>query len=685
METTNLLLEIGTEELPTKAVIDLPQEGERIWAKIFAENFIKCSAITTFGSPRRMAWIFHDIELKQQDRQIEKKGPNLAAAKKDGEWTQAAIGFAKSCGVNLEDLQTKTIGKADFLYFYGTEKGEELKNLFPKFFAEFISQLPIAKRMRWSNFGESFVRPVNTLTLMANSELWDLEFFGIKSSNLSQGHRVHCPEVRIFSALTYEKDLEQAKVIASIEKRKEIIKTEITKAAKSLNAKVLIDEDLVEEVACLTEFPVAVLGNFEPEFLEVPKEVLITTMADNQKTFAVVDEKGNLLPHFVAVANVISQNPAEVAHGNERVIRPRFADAKFFLTQDLKHKLEDYLPRLEKVVYQAKLGSLADKSRRLIQSCEAISPIVGADIELTKKAAALSKCDLQTEMVMEFPELQGLMGNYYAQKEGLNPEIALALEEQYYPLGDKDIPQSKTGTVLSMAEKLDNLIGGFAIGAKPTGSKDPYALRRASIGLIRIILKNNLKIKIAELLNLAVKNFPAELKAEAVLGEIRAYILERLAAFYKEQNIKPEIYNAVSALDLDDLVDFEQRIKALNEFSQKAEAEGFFSSAKRIRNILKKNGEVKKAVDIALFKEEAEENLWHRFTAISGSFKEKILNANYASAMELLGSLAPALATFFDSVMVMADEENLKNNRLALLTALQKEFDEIADLSLISK
>ena len=685
-ETTTLLIEIGMEELPTKAVTELSAAGRELWGQALHEAGLPFARVETFATPRRLAWRIHDVALEQDEQRIERKGPALAAAKDaSGNWSKAALGFAASCGVDVDKLAIEDTPKGQWLMYYGYQVGQTLQSLLPGMFEWVMGKLPIAKRMRWSDYEQSFVRPVLTLIVLAEDKVWDLAYYGISSDNESLGHRVHHPEnIEIPHALAYEKTLESAYVIASHEARMNRIREQVQAQARELGGKAVMPEALVHEVASLTEWPVAIAGHFAARFLDVPQEVLITTMQDNQKTFAVVDSNGKILPHFIAVANLESQDPASVSKGNEKVIRPRFADAEFFWQQDLKRKLEDYLPRLENVVYQEKLGSIAEKSRRMAQVAADLAPLCAADNDDVAQAARLSKCDLLTEMVMEFPELQGLMGRYYAEKQGLNPEIASALEEQYFPQGaGGKLPKSRAGLTLAIADKLDTLIGGFAIGAKPTGSKDPYALRRMAIGLIRLIIDNQLVLPLGAWLEKSAATFTPALAASAQVQEVRDYILERLQAWYREQDIAAEIYQAVRELNGDDLLDFDRRIKALADFAHSDAAPSLLASAKRIRNILKKNGESEHAVKDNLLQEEAEQQLWHTWQTLAPRFASAMAEGQYGAALNALAELGKPLDDFFTHVMVMSDDTALRDNRLALLSTLQRAFAQLADLSLM--
>ena len=686
--TTTLLIEIGVEELPTKAVTALADAGRDLWTQALDNAGLAHGAIEALATPRRLAWRIHDLAEKQPDQKIERKGPSLAAAKdKDGNWTKAALGFAASCGVEASDLGIEGTPKGAWLTYHGEQAGQTLETLLPELFRHVCDNLPIAKRMRWGDNEQSFVRPVLTLVALADERILPLDYFGIRAGRDTLGHRVHHPEpVSIQSAASYEADLRAAHVIASHSERMARIREQVEKEAAALGGSAILPEALLIENASLTEWPVAISGSFDERYLAVPQEVLITTMQDNQKTCAVVGACGKIQPHFIAIANLESQDPATVRKGNEKVIRPRFADAEFFWQQDLKHRLADYLPRLEAVTYQDKLGSLADKTRRLETLARELAAVTGADAEHAATAARLSKSDLLSEMVMEFPELQGIMGRYYAAAEGLPADIAAAIDEQYYPRGaGGELPQSPTGLTLALAEKLDTLVGGFAIGAKPTGSKDPYALRRMAISLIRLINENNLNLPLDRALAASAATYPATLAADKHTAAVRDYIRERLDSYYREQSIRSETVQAVLALDSDDLVDNDRRIRALDTFASSDNVKNLLASAKRIRNILKKNGERDGAVQTALLQEPAEQALWQAWQDKQPAFEQALAASDYRAALEPLATLGAPLDAFFTDVMVMSDDPALQQNRLTLLTTLQRGFDKIADLSLLSE
>ena len=686
--TTTLLIEIGVEELPTKAVTTLADAGRDLWAQALANAGLTHGDIEALATPRRLAWRIRDLATRQSDQKIERKGPALAAAKdKDGNWSKAALGFAASCGVDVAALAVEDTPKGKWLMYYGEQPGQPLEALLPELFRHVCDNLPIAKRMRWGDHEQSFVRPVLTLVALADDRVLPLEYFGVKAGRETLGHRVHHPQaVAITSATSYEADLRGAHIIASHAARMESIREQVEAKAAALGGVAVIPPALLAEVASLTEWPVAIAGSFDERYLAVPQEVLITTMQDNQKTFAVVGADGKIRPHFIAIANLESRDEATVRKGNEKVIRPRFADAEFFWQQDLKHRLADYLPRLEAVTYQDKLGSLADKTRRLEALARELAAVTGADAEHAATAARLSKSDLLSEMVMEFPELQGIMGRYYAAAEGLPADIAAAIDEQYYPRGaGGELPQSPTGLTLALAEKLDTLVGGFAIGAKPTGSKDPYALRRMAISLIRLINENGLNLPLDRALAASAATYPATLAADKHTAAVRDYIRERLDSYYREQGIRSETVQAVLALNSDDLVDNDRRIRALDTFAAGDNVKNLLASAKRIRNILKKNGERDGAVQTALLQEPAEQALWQAWQDKQPAFEQALAAGDYRAALEPLATLGAPLDVFFTDVMVMSDDPALQQNRLTLLTTLQRGFDKIADLSLLSE
>lgn len=680
----DLLIEIGVEELPTAAVTALPTAGADFLRKAFQEAELEFKDIQAFATPRRLAWKVEALQDIQADRQISRRGPALTVAKdEEGHWTKAALGFARSCEVAVDELTVEENEKGRWLQHCSIQQGQRIDELLPAIFHELIKHLPIAKQMRWSDHEHSFVRPVLSLVVLYGEEIIPLDFFGIYSDRLSLGHRVHHEQaVSIENASDYEETLFDAKVIVSHQKRMEKIADIVREKAAELNASPVMPDELLCEVASLTEWPVAICGEFESRFLDIPQEVLITTMQDNQKYFALVDQRGKLIHSFIVIANIESKNSKTMVKGNEKVIRPRFADAEFFWQQDLQQPLEHWFKGLEGVVQHEKLGSIADKSRRTAEIAACLAAICQADKESARQAAMLGKCDLLSEMVMEFPELQGVMGRYYAEHDGLSTEICQAIEQQYWPKGSgAAIPEEPLAVTLALADKLETLIAGFVVGAKPSGSKDPFALRRMTIGILRIIRENNLDVDLKEILYIAASAFPDHLQAEHYVDEIFHYMLERLKVYYHEQGISVDCFQAVRALHITRPLDIDNRIQALTAFLTMKEAGSLLSAAKRIRNILRKENLVTEEVHNRYLQEEEERILWSELQKVEKTTQQALQEKDYSGALNEMAVLKSSVDAFFDEVMVMADDEQLKNNRLALLNHLQKLMCSVADLS----
>lgn len=678
-----LLLELLTEELPTQAVRDLGEAGSAYLAQALRDLHFDFGRIKRFQTPRRLAWQVLDLNPQQPPQNIERRGPALNRAKnEDGSWSAATLGFAQSCGTTPEALQERDA----YLYFVKEEAGQHLRQVLPELFKNMMEALPIAKRMRWGDFEDSFVRPVLSIIALLDDEVIPFSYFGIETGRTTSGHRVHHPEsVLLNHALDYENALASASVMADFDKREAFIKNIIQDAAQSLSAEAVMSEALLREVTSLVEHPVAVIGEFDAAFLRIPQEVLMMTMQDNQKTFAVTDKQGTMLPYFIAIANLNSREPEAVKRGNEKVIRPRFEDAQFFWEQDLKQDLSAWAADLNKVTQHAKLGSVADKARRLEALAVSLCAVTGADEDAVRQAARLCKADLLSNMVGEFPELQGVMGMHYARQQGYPEAVSAAIAEHYQPLGASGaLPVSASGLTLALAEKIDTLMSGFAVGAKPTGSKDPYALRRNAIALIRMVLTKRLSLDLKRLFQHAASLLPEALQAASKIEELLAYIAERLQHYYREQGMNHAIFQAVAVFyqsrDLD-LLDFNARVEALQAFIQGEAAASFLASAKRIRNILKKNGTVEALPDTTLMTEQAERDLWAAWQASAPSINEALQAGDYAQVLQTLSAWAAPLDAFFTQVMVMAEDEALRRNRLALLSQLQSCFLQLADLS----
>lgn len=686
MSKADLLVEIGTEELPPKALLKLSQAFADGIGSGLKDADIAFGDIRNLATPRRLAVIVGEVEDAQPDREIEKRGPALTAAfTEDGCPSKAALGFASSCGVTVEQLDTLSTDKGEWLVFRSHEQGRPSTELFADIINDALARLPIPKRMRWGDRNEEFVRPVHWIVVLYGNELVAGEIMGLKPDNQTFGHRFHHPEaIKLTSAADYEELLEQTGlVLVDMEQRCEAIQQQVEQAAEQLGGRALIDDALLQEVNALVEWPVAVSGDFDEHFLKVPKESLISSMQDHQKYFPVLDAEGNLMPHFITISNIDSKDVSKVKEGNERVIRPRLSDAAFFWNQDSKHPLETKLNALDKVVFQNKLGSLGDKSRRVAKLAKHIANRLGANADHAHRAALLAKCDLMTEMVYEFPDLQGIMGRYYALNDGEPEEVAMALDEQYMPrfAGDA-LPTTMTGQILSVADRLDTLLGIFAIGQKPTGEKDPFALRRATLGVLRILIEREMTLDLRDLLGFASEGFSDTVDASKAIDEVLDFMLERLRVYYQNQNISGDVYDAVVALKPTTPIDFDRRVFAVNSFRQLPEAQSLAAANKRIGNILKKiDSKRPTKIDPKKFQEAAESELYKQLQKLSAEVAPMFDEGDYEPALTKLAGLRDVVDSFFDKVMVMVDDEKLKNNRIALLGQLHDLFMKAADLS----
>ena len=688
--TKDLLIEIGTEELPPTALNKLSNAFYNGVKEGLEKADLSFSEIKKFAAPRRLALLISELDVKQKDKNVERRGPAIAAAfDEDGCPSKAAEGFARSCGVKVEDLEKLETDKGAWLNFKTEQKGLNTSELIAEIVQTSLDKLPIPKRMRWADLDSQFVRPVHWLVLLFGEDVIDAEILSVKSGRETRGHRFHHPEaITIPSPKEYEMLLEtHGKVIADFDRRKEAVRGQVNEIALKVKGKAMIDEDLLEEVSAMVEWPVAVMGNFEKRFLDIPQETLILTMKTNQKYFYVVDNKGSLLPHFITVSNIESKDVSKVQEGNERVIRPRFADAEFFWSQDRKSKLVDRLTSLGSVVFQKKLGTLLDKTRRVEKLSSAIADQLSGNTQLAVRAAELCKCDLMTEMVGEFPSLQGVMGRYYAEHDGEDPEVATALEEYYKPKFSGDtLPQSITSQSLAIADRLDTLVGIFAIGQTPTGDKDPFALRRAALGVLRILIENNLDLDLLHLIKIAAEQYDASLKAHDAELALFDFILDRLHAYYLDKGIRADVLDAVLSTKPSKPLDINNRLLAVDAFRQLAEAESLAAANKRIGNILKKiKGDLPSKIDTNLFQENAEKDLFQALSKLDDKVQSLIYDAKYQDALSELSTLRASVDQFFDDVMVMADDEKLKNNRIALLNKLHDLFLQIADISKLQK
>jgi len=685
-EHNDLLVEIGTEELPPKALQRLSKSFSSEIIAGLKNAELTCGEIKTYAAPRRLAVWIQAVALQQADKNIERRGPALTAAFDDsGNPTKAAQGFAQSCGVSVDDLDRMENKKGSWLCFRSEQKGAAARELLPSIISDALAKLPIPKRMRWGAGDAEFVRPVHWVVLLHGDDIVPAKILNISASNQTRGHRFHHPEtLTILEPSSYATLLEErGYVIADFEQRKEIVRKQVIAKGQELGGEAVIDVDLLDEVTALVEWPVSLAGRFEEKFLEVPHEALISTMEDNQKYFSVVDGKGSLLPHFITVANIESTDPGKVIEGNERVIRPRFSDAAFFWEQDRKQTLESRIESLKSVTFQKKLGSLQDKSERVQILASEIAASIGADVEQARRAAQLCKCDLMTDMVGEFPKLQGIAGRYYAQHNGESEAVATALEEQYLPrqAGDS-LPSNGVAQSLALADRIDTLMGIFGIGQKPTGARDPFALRRASLAVLRILIEGELDLDLQSLLQTAESSLQGKIETEQAGEDCLDYILDRLKAYYLDQDISADVIDAVMAQRPTRPLDFNHRIQAVNTFRKLPEAESLAAANKRIRNILRKvDGVIPNDIDSKLLVESAEKNLFENVHALEADVSVLFDEGKYEPALSRLAGLREPVDTFFDEVMVMSDDIVLKNNRLALLNKLGNLFLRAADLS----
>jgi glycyl-tRNA synthetase beta chain len=689
MTTADFLVEIGTEELPPKALKKLSEAFALGIQAGMDEAELTYGAVSIYASPRRLAVRFEQLQRVQADKTVEKKGPAKKAAFDDqGEPTKALLGFARGCGAEVSELSEIETDKGTWMVYYQAQQGQAAEVLLPEIVNQSLAKLPIPKRMRWGASDVEFVRPVHWVLMLLDEVVVPAEILGLKTGNTTRGHRFHAPqEIQITSPAVYLSTLEsEGKVKADFASRSDMIRKQVEAAAKSLGGIADIDEDLLEEVTALNEWPQAVVGDFDEVFLSVPSEALISAMKGHQKYFHLLNQDGSLMAKFITFSNIESNNPDSVKKGNERVIRPRLSDAKFFWDQDRKQSLDDFLPRLKTVVFQQKLGTLFNKIERLETLAVKIGKPLGEEPQLLERAARLSKCDLMSEMVGEFPELQGIMGRYYALEQGENAAVADALDAQYQPrfAGD-DLPNSGVAQALAIADKLDTITGIFGLGQVPTGDKDPFALRRSALGLLRIMIEKQLNLDLMLLIRESLKLHDAVDATDALAVDIYDFIVSRLKAYYADKGISAEEFEAVRVCEPSHPIDFDKRIAAVQQFSAMEEAESLSAANKRISNILKKLDQpFAETVDTNLFETDAEKNLFATLDELREEVSRLIADRDYAQAMQTLAKIRQPVDVFFDDVMVMADDLNVRNNRLALLNQIYQLFLQIADISRLS-
>ncbi len=694
MNRRDFLVEIGAEEMPPKSLVALGEAfRDGVVAGLEAAGLSHGAALAYF-TPRRLAVQVTKLLDRQPEQRIERRGPPVSAAfDAAGKPTRAATAFADSCGVKVDELTRLNDNKGEFLFCRTTRAGEQAAKLLPGIVQGALDQLPIARRMRWGAGTAQFVRPVHWVVMLHGDQVVPGEILGIPAGRMTRGHRFHSKKpIALRSPGGYVAALEKAHVRVDFEARRARIRAGAVAAAEAERGEAVIDPAVLDEVTALTEWPVPLVGAFEPRFLELPPEVLIATMQDHQRYFPVRAKDGRLLPRFIAVANLESRDPPQVRAGNERVVRPRLADAAFFFAADRKLTLQSRRPALGAVTFQAQLGSYADKTARITALAGQIARVAGHDPATAQRAAEISKCDLLTAMVGEFPELQGVMGRYYAQHDGESAEVAAAIAEQYMPrfAGDA-LPTTGAGLALAMADKLDTLVGIFAIGQKPTGTKDPYGLRRSALGVLRILIEPGIALNLRELIRSAIDSIASDLSklggkapADNLAEDIYDYMMERLRAWYLERGggVTTEMFDAVLDTRPSSPLDFDDRLRALSEFLALPDAAGLTAANKRIANILKKAGEQPSPrVDPGLLTDANERQLATEIESLRQDVERLVTARRYADALTRLASLRGPVDAFFENVMVMADDVRVRANRLALLAALQRLFLHIANLS----
>ncbi|AAK03186.1 glycine--tRNA ligase subunit beta [Pasteurella multocida] len=688
MTTQNFLAEIGTEELPPKALKKL--------ATAFAENMelelnqagLAFESVQWFAAPRRLAVKVLALATSQPSKEIEKRGPAVSAAfDAEGKPTKAAEGWARGCGISVEQAERVATDKGEWLVHRATIEGQPTKNLLKDMVANALAKLPIPKPMRWADKTVQFIRPVHTVTMLLGDELIEGEILGVESARTLRGHRfLGEREFQISHADQYPALLkEKGSVVADFNDRKALILAKSQEKATALGGVADIEDDLLDEVTSLVEYPNVLAAKFEERFLAVPAEALVYTMKGDQKYFPIYDKDGKLLPHFIFVSNINPDDPSKIIEGNEKVVRPRLTDAEFFFKTDLKQRLEDQLPRLETVLFQQQLGTLRDKTARIEQLAGEIAKQIGADEVKAKRAGLLSKCDLMTNMVFEFTDTQGVMGMHYARHDGEDEEVAVALNEQYMPrfAGD-ELPKSLVASAVALADKFDTLTGIFGIGQQPKGSADPFALRRAALGALRIIVEKNLPLDLAEIVKKSSALFGDKLTNANVVEDVVEFMLGRFRAWYQDEGIAVDVIQAVLARRPTKPSDFDARVRAVSHFRALEAAEALAAANKRVSNILAKvEGELPANIDTTLCAEAAEKVLAEQVIALQAELAPLFAKGEYQVALDRLAALREPVDTFFDNVMVNAENPQLRQNRLAILNNLRNLFLQVADISLL--
>ena len=681
------LVEIGTEELPPKALKTL--------ATSFADNVeaelnqagLTFGKIEWFAAPRRLAVKVLNLATQQPSKEIEKRGPAVSAAfDAEGKPTKAAEGWARGCGITVEQAERIATDKGEWLVHRAKIEGQPTKNLLNGIVANALAKLPIPKPMRWADKTVQFIRPVHTVTMLLGDELIEGEILGVASARTIRGHRfLGEKEFEIQHADQYPQLLrEKGSVVADFNERKAEILAKSQAKATALGGVADIEESLLEEVTSLVEYPNVLAAKFEERFLAVPAEALVYTMKGDQKYFPIYDKDGKLLPHFIFVSNINPEDPTAIIEGNEKVVRPRLTDAEFFFKTDLKQKLVERLPRLETVLFQQQLGTLKDKTDRIEQLAGEIAKQIGADEAKAKRAGLLSKCDLMTNMVFEFTDTQGVMGMHYARHDGEDEEVAVALNEQYMPrfAGD-ELPKSLVASAVALADKFDTLTGIFGIGQAPKGSADPFALRRAALGALRIIVEKNLPLDLEDLVKKSAALFGDKLTNSNVVADVVDFMLGRFRAWYQDEGIAVDVIQAVLARRPTRPADFDARVRAVSHFRTLDSAEALAAANKRVSNILAKADAAIGEINLTACVEPAEKDLAEAVLALRTEVQPLIVQGDYTAVLDKLANLRAPVDSFFDNVMVNAEDPALRQNRLAILNTLQNLFLQVANISVL--
>ena len=690
-ETRHLLIEIGCEELPPKSLLSLSEAFIQTMQQQLTNAKLNHGNIKAFATPRRLALFIEELSELQPDQSIERKGPpEKIAYDSEGNPSVACVKFAKSCGVTVEALQRKQTDKGCWLVYQQHLPGQQTQHLLPELISQALAALPIRKPMRWGSSDLQFVRPVHWVVVLYGEDVIDATILGQNSDRVSYGHRFHAPDaITLNHPNDYINMLEsEGKVIVDFAQRRSLIEQQIHAIAAQHQATAVIDAALLNQVTAMVEWPVTLVGNFSSDFLQVPAEALICALSEHQNCFHMIDAEQQLLPHFITVSNIESRDPAAVIAGNERVMRARLADAQFFYQKDCKQNIDDWLEQLKNIVFQRRLGSLFDKTSRVTALASYLGEQLGVSDHATlTRAAQLSKVDLLADMVGEFPELQGIMGEYYAQNAGETDAIAVAIREHYLPrFASDNIAQSEVGKIIALADRIDSLVSLFAADQRPSGDKDPFALRRTAIALLRTLIGAEYRLDLSATLEYAASLLHETIPtANTQVDAAQNFVIDRLHQWYKEQGYQDDVLQAVLHCQRNDLFDIHQRLHALSEFLSLPSAQALAAANKRVSNLLNKDSSLSKdlTVDPALLQEQAEQSLAASIEAQQQKIAPLIEKHAYSDVLQLLAHLQQPIDYFFENVMIMADDKNIRNNRLALLKQLRTLFLQVADFSLL--